>query len=293
LTNTVSHLCGFADTTNTGVPVGTPLVSVPSQCTGSSSCPQAGSGWTWNSQYGEIQTTADNAVIKNVIVSSGSVDLFNSGSTFEDSDVQTTGSGEWPVMIRHASNITIKDNNIHGSGTAVGSACEDGIRDVYGDSQNLTAMNNNIWYCTSGMNNIVNGGLIEQNYIHDHGFAQSDSHLGGIEFEPGNGQLMTVRDNTIFNPKDQTTTLMLANDGGGTETNRLIDHNLIGGGGYCFYGSGVNPPQASNITFTNNHFSRLFFPNCGYWGPDADWKQGNGDLWSGNVWDDTGVSLGP
>ena len=290
MTNTVSHLCGFADTTNAGVPRGTTLYQVPGQV----SAPTAatGSGWSWDAQNGLI-TVGAGGVVANVQCSC-SVWFMGDGGTLVDSDISTGGDGSYPVELRHSSNVTIKNNNIHGPvQTPFPDYCDNGIRDMYADSENMTVENNNIWYCASPMNNIANGGLIEQNYMHDNGYGSSDDHTNGIQFEPGSGRLMTVRDNTIFNPLTQTDTIILSNDSSGAESNRLITHNLLGGGGYSFYGSGWDGAPVNDITFTSNHFSRIYYPNGGYWGPDVYWVPASGDSWSGNVWDDTGVSVSP
>ena len=49
MTDTVSHLCGFADTTNTGLPAGTRLYRVPQDITAPT--PQTGYGWTSTGSY--------------------------------------------------------------------------------------------------------------------------------------------------------------------------------------------------------------------------------------------------
>ena len=286
MTNTVSHLCGFADTTNTGVPAGTTLYQVPGQITAPTA--NTGSGWSWTG--GEIHVAAG-GIVKNVQCSSCDVAFVGNGGTLEDSEIEIAGSSNFPVQIRHASNITIDDNNIHGAGQGSSQVCDNGIRDIYGDSENLTIENNNVWWCGSGLNNIVNGGLIQGNYIHDLANPAGSYHVNGMQFEPGSGKLMTVQDNTILNPDGQTDAIMLANDTSGDESNRVINHNLIAGGGYSFYGAGGSAENVDHVTFENNHFSRMYFSTGGYWGPDAYWSSANGDLWSGNVWDDTGASM--
>ena len=285
MTNTVSHSCGFADTTNAGVPAGTTLLNVPGDITAPKADGSTGQGWSWN---GNLITVAAGGVLKNVRVA-GSVDLKGNGAAVEDSDVTASGSNSFPVAAVGGSNLVIDHDNIHGSAPSIGKACEDGIRDVYGNSENLTITNNNIYWCNSGLNNIPNGGLIQQNYIHDLALVAADGHVNGIQFEAGSGAPMTVKDNTIFNPVSQTDDIILSTDGGGTETNRLIDHNLLAGGGYCFYGA----VSASNVMFTNNHFARLYYHTCGYYGPVAHWQSGSGVQWSGNMWDDTGAAVQP
>jgi hypothetical protein len=96
----------------------------------------------------------------------------------------------------------------------------------------------------------------------------------------------------VFNSIDQTDAISLFQDFG-LEANRLIDRNLVAGGGYCLYGGGDGSfGLTSNIKLTNNRFSRLYSPNCGYYGTLAhfDWN-GPGNVWSGNVWDDSGATI--
>jgi hypothetical protein len=292
MTNTVSHLCGFADTTNTGVRIGTTLYSVPGQIIGPTA--QTGSGWRWTGN--NITTTANNAVIKNVSCMCAVVINSNTGVTLEDSDLtDTAGTTDLgAVSMRNASNATIADNNIHG-GNSTTQECGQALRDVTGNSQNLTFENNNVWWCATAVNNITLGGLIEQNYIHDLS-ADSTSHYEDVQLEdPGSSTALTIRDNTFFNQHDQTADLILSDDNNcaAPETNRFIAHNLFAGGGYSFYGAGCASTPSTDITFTNNSFSRLYYPDSGHFGPVAYWTSGNANVWSGNIWDDNGASIAP
>ena len=285
MTNTVSHLCGFADTTNTGVPSGTTLYPA-------SAAPGANTGSGWTYRGGMIDTTTNGAVIKNVSCACG-VDVTNTGVTVENSDLEISGINSYPVQLRHANDATIVDNNLHGIGVSDPKGCDSGIRDIYGDSDNLTVKNNDVWYCADPMNIIPNGGLIEQNYFHDIGASTSDNHYQDIQLEPGDGRRMTIQDNTFLNQNNQTAAIILSDDSPGTETNRVINHNLLAGGGYTFYASGHSSTPSTNITFTNNSFSRLYYPNSGYFGPVAYWTSGNGNVWSGNIWDNNGTAVAP
>lgn len=290
MTNTTSHLCGFADTTNTGVPSGTTPYAVPGQITGPTA--QTGRGWKWDGT--SIVTTANNAMVKNISCSCEVVFNGYTGGTLADSDItDPNGTSDLgAVVLRHASDTTVADNDIHGANTTT-QECGEGLRDVYADSQNLTFENNNVWYCAVGLNNVTLGGLIEQNYIHDFS-TDSTSHYEAIQTEdPGSSTALTIRDNTFFNQHSQTAAIILSNDAGGIETNRIINHNLLGGGDYCFYGAGRSSTHSSDITFTNNSFSRLYYSNCGYYGPDAYWTPGSGNVWSRNIWDDSGALVGP
>jgi hypothetical protein len=285
MTNTVSHLCGFADTTNTGVPTGTALYPA-------SGGPGANTGSGWTYRGGEIATTTNGAVIKNVSCACG-VNVTNTGVKIEDSDLAVSGANAWAVALRHASNATIEHNNLHGPGSTADTGCDSAIRDIYSDSDNMTVEHNNVWYCADPMNIIANGGLIEQNYFHDFVSSAPGDHYEDIQLEAGDGDVMTIQDNTFFNQNSQTAAIIMSVDGGGTETNRIINHNLLAGGGYCFYGGSYGGDPATNITFTNNNFSSLYYPNCGYYGTVAYWTSGHGNVWSGNLRDNNGASVAP
>ena len=112
---------------------------------------------------------------------------------------------------------------------------------------------------------------------------------------------MTISDNTILMQTVQTSPLMLSNDYGGTITNYTITHNLLAGGNFCFESG--NP--GTNTTFMNNHFSRIYYNDCGDGGTTpptagsgwARWHPGTGNVWgtgaTANVWDNTGTEQGP
>ena len=284
MTNTVSHLCGFADTTNTGVPGGTTLFPA-------SSGPSANTGSGWAYSGGEIKTTANGAVIKNVTCSCG-VNVTNTGVTIEDSDLQVSGADSYVVALLHADNTTVEHDNLHGSGTAVGQGCDSAVRDIYADADGLTVENNNVWYCADPMNNIADGGLIEENYFHDLEPSTSGNHYEDIQLEQGNGSVMTIQDNTFLNQNSQTAAIILSNDNGsGDETNRVINHNLLAGGGYTFYGAGGSGTPSNHITFTNNSFSPMYRADSGYYGPVAYWTTST-NTWSNNIWDTNGTAVG-
>ena len=292
MTNTVSHLCGFADTTNTGVPSGTTLYAVPGQISGPTA--QTGSGWEWDG--GSIVTTANNAVIENVSCSCEVVFNSTTGGTLEDSDItDPNGTSDLgAVVLRHASDTVVAHNNIHGENSS-SEECGQALRDVYGDSQNLMFENNNVWWCSDGLNNITLGGVIEENYIHDFS-TDGTSHYEDIQAEdPGSSTTLTIQDNTLLNQHNQTADLILSddNDCAGPETNRVINHNLLAGGGYSFYGAGCASTPSTDITFTNNDFSPMYYSNSGYYGPVAYWTSGSGNVWSGNTWDTNGTPVSP
>lgn len=88
---------------------------------------------------------------------------------------------------------------------------------------------------------------------------------------------------------------MLLNDSqdqGTVISNRIITDNLLAGGTYPIYGGFAFGNSTSHIVISDNHFSRIFFSTSGQYGTDADYNDSDpGNVWSGNVWDDTGQSV--
>jgi hypothetical protein len=294
MTNTVSHLGGFADTTNTGRKATARLWLVPEEITAPRPDGSTGTGWHYEQPgpWGWIVFDGAGSTLKNV--QSAVVQVVAGGTTIEQCVFINGGQNAYGVEIRHASNVTIRDNTIHGSVHLGPNRGDNGIRDIYGDSQNLTVQRNNIYWFSSGMNNFWNGGLIERNYIHDMGWDDTTGtdHTNGIQFAMGTGPQMILRHNTILNDRNQTDAIMLSNDAG-AEDNRYIDHNLIGGGGYPFYGAGSLGSPARRITFVNNRFTRIFYPNSGSIGYVANWNPDVTNLWAGNVWDEDNAVVSP
>jgi len=127
-------------------------------------------------------------------------------------------------------------------------------------------------------------GLVERNYIHDLGMNSGD-HINGFTRNLGSAPL-TIRNNTILNKFNQTDAISLFQDFG-VEGNRLITGNLVAGGGYTIYGGDGSFGKTFNIQITNNRFSKVYFPSGGSYGPSAHFdSQGDGNIWSGNVWDE-------
>lgn len=84
----------------------------------------------------------------------------------------------------------------------------------------------------------------------------------------------------------------------GTIENVTVNHNLFMGEGiqkgaepgFCLITNANKPGKAfavgKNLTITNNVFQKGKNGNCGQYGPVDEWQSGNGNVWSGNTWDD-------
>jgi hypothetical protein len=273
MTNTVSHLCGFPDTTNSGVQSGVTLKSVPDQVS-------SGTGWT-STAGGDVTVTGNGAVLSNLIIH-GNLDVQASNVTINN--VQVITSGAFGVSFRHTSNDTLENATVSGTDTGAGRV-DAAVADVYGDSTGLTIKNDNLYWFRSAVQ--LTSGMVSGNYIHDPGYITGD-HTNGVIANMGDP--LTVSGNTILNSQGQTDCVSIDDSQDhGVISNRTITGNLLAGGGYPIYGGAAFSNTTSNIIITNNHFSKIFFPTVGQYGIDAYYNSGDpGNVWTGNVWDDSG-----
>ena len=82
-----------------------------------------------------------------------------------------------------------------------------------------------------------------------------------------NGGTVTIRHNTIYVPGG-TSALISPKVSSGVIANILVRDNLVAGGAYTIY----CPQEGSGNQFrlTDNHFSTLFSPKVGEYGPWTD-----------------------
>lgn len=244
-----------------------------------------GNGWAWDSR-GWLTVNTPGAVLENVELTAG-ISIEASNVTVRNVRVIQPGDG-FGIAIRRAANTLIENSEIAGPDGGSNRLLV-AIKDIYGDSSGTRVLRNDIWNVSTGVQ--IYGGLIQDNYIHDLGYKAGD-HTNGTTDNGGSREQLILRHNTVFNPHDQTDAISLFQDFG-LQTNRIIDSNLVAGGGYSIYGgANAGAPVPTGIQITNNRFARIYFPNGGYWGPVAAWNSGGaGNVFSGNIWDDTGRPL--
>src|ERR1022692_4966381 len=139
----VPSVCGFPDATNTGVPPGTKLKTVPGQVS-------SGPGWHFDSRgwvevdgngavlsglnipY-NLDISASNVTIKDVKVqASGQSSISASNVTIKDVKVQASGQSSFGVSLRHTSDVTVENSTIQGVNGGAGRLMV-GVKDIYGD----------------------------------------------------------------------------------------------------------------------------------------------------------------
>jgi hypothetical protein len=268
---TVPHACGFPDGTNTGVPSGTVLKSVPGQVS-------SGPGWHFDPKGGYVRVTARGTVLSGLSIP---YNLSIEASDVTVQDVQVVTDGYFGISLRHTTGVTIEDSTISGRNPTSGRV-NSAIDDVYGDSTGTVIKNNNISQFRTGVQ--ISTGLIVGNYIHDPGYIDGDHTNGiaaGMTAEP-----LTIYGNTVFNDLGQTDDISLnAARSGQDVANKIVVGNLLAGGSYSIYGGNGRNDPTSNIVIKDNDFGRLYYPHGGHYGPVAYFDPtGSGNVWSGNVW---------
>lgn len=130
------------------------------------------------------------------------------------------------------------------------------------------------------------GDTIRDNYI-ELGQTMRGDHNENILDDGTSG--LTIEHNTLLNPNGQTSTLSLFTEFG-SNSDFLIQDNLLAGGGYtCYCGDGAadndhNPARSNNVSFVDNVFWEKYFPSVGQYGPGRAYNPAGGGQWTGNVY---------
>jgi hypothetical protein len=260
------------------------LVKVPGDRT-------SGPGWKWNSG-GWVDIDSANTTFAGFDVA-GTINVNADGVTVRDCRVRAAGGGgaSFGIAIRHAANVIVQHCDISGlkaSGGDDRGRLTAGIKDIYGDATGTQVLANDIYDVSCGVQ--MDSGLIQDNYIHNTASDGTD-HVNGVLSSSGGA--MIIRHNTIFNQLDQTSAIALYEDFG-LQGDKTVDNNLLAGGGYTVYGGGPDHGRGvpTNIRFTANRISTVFWPKGGYYGPVAYFDgTAPGSAWIGNIYDNTGADV--
>lgn len=244
----------FPSAATTGVPAGTSLTA-----SGPVTVDTAGATIQGLDIAGRLTVNADNVTVKNCRLD--------------------TSGDFWGVMANGA-NLTIQDCTLIGGPNTQAplAAFSTGYFHAYrldvsgaGDGITFTA---NCW--------------VYDSYVHDL-YTDAGTHNDGMNAYSGLG--MRAIHNTILNSHDQTSCITVGSPSpGGPATEIDCSNNLFAGGGYAVYG-GMG--GGTGISVRNNTFDRRFFSTCGFFGPVAFWENTNGNVWSGNTYDDNTIIPSP
>jgi hypothetical protein len=246
--------CGFPDATNTGVTPGVALTPVNGAVTLST----PGQVYENKVVTGSIWVKAPNVTIRNV-----KLIMTDSGYGIRSFGWQNNVAG---LQIDHV------EIDLNGFTDAKGIAFD-----------GYTA--SNVWFhngldCAHQGNNVT----IVNSFCDLPKLPRgSTSHADG--FQSDGGHNLVFRHNTIRNPNDQTSAILMSTNTSPI-TNVVIDDNLMSGGGYTVYcGTDEGGPSLGTTVYTNNIISKEFFPKGGYWGPTIKCDQVTTS--GGNTWDGT------
>lgn len=245
-------VCGYPDTTNAGVPAGTPLtprtgnivVSTPGATV-------SGIALTG----GNIEVTANNVTIKNVSINNG-------GSDSSDIHIDSGVTG-----------TLIEDSTLGAIGSGIAYAVSNG-----GGSSNVgrRLYMTNCAECWNG------NGTLQNSY------AISNANISGAHYEavyiPGGTSAPTVIEhNTLLNPHDQTAGVFGDDHAWGPMHNVTVDSNLIADGGdNGAIATGCKGDGNTSIVITNNRLSYTYSSSMPAGGSNVA-----ATTWQNNVRDDT------
>ncbi len=272
--------CNYPGATNTGVPAGTTLKSVPSQVS-------SGPGWSYNTADKAVFVTVNGTVLSGLYIP---YTLVIEASNVTVKDVQVVTGGAFGIGLRHTAGVTIENSTISGLNLTTGRV-DAAISDVYGDSTGEVIKDNNISEFRVGVQ--LETGLVEGNYIHAPGYIAGDHTDGIVNMTAGTAPL-TIQDNTIFINLSQTSAISLDvfAAAGVPVANKTIENNFLAGGGYAIYAGADLGTTTSNILIEGNRFGQLYYPKSGQFGPVTYFDPaGTGNVWSGNSWDTTGQTV--
>ncbi|MEH1125121.1 hypothetical protein [Micromonospora sp. CPCC 206061] len=135
--------------------------------------------------------------------------------------------------------------------------------------------------------NMRNNVHIEDSYLH--GWVYVDGAHQTAIGSNGGSNYKVIHNNLICDSDGCSAALSLYGDFEPIN-NALIERNLLNtDGGYCTYGGSTSAkpyPIGTNIRYINNLFGKKYGPKCGYYGPVATFEFHDGNVWSGNAWQD-------
>jgi hypothetical protein len=252
---------GWPNASNTGVPAGTTLT-----------------------KSGALNITTPGTVVNGADISGG-VQIRAANVTIKNSKV--TGRIE---VFKGSTNALIQRVEIVGPGTSSPDSDRPGIA-----SYDYTCDGCNIHGWGKGAY-IDQNVVIKNSWIHDLP-VYGDPGNGGSHNEPIlaiGSKNFTITGNRLDAGTQGNFSAALAIYSQGSQTqNGLVQGNLLNGGGYCLYAGSDTDIKASNVRIIGNTFGTELRPKCGGYGAATAYYNGNGNQWSGNVWQNGTVVPAP
>jgi hypothetical protein len=191
----------------------------------------------------------------------------------------------------NAANVTIRNSRIHGQcyfairSNSVGLvvqdseiSCENSTGTGVG-GKGFVVQRSEISGCENGFSMDADA-TVADSFIHAM-YLGTGGHTDGIQVFSGASNIGILH-NTIFNEDDGGTSAVISDSNNLTNIN--IQGNLMAGGAFTLY-----CPTKMSGAVTNNRISKLFKPKGGEYGPWIHCELASPR--TGNVWDETGVTL--
>lgn len=248
---------GFPNNCTTGVPAGTTLTSYTGSMT-------IASGTIDSKIINGDVTVTGTVTIQNSKIN-GSVTNTSGHLTLTDDEIIGNNSDETNSLV-FGPNITARRINVH-DGKA-NFQCQDGGCFIYDSYFHDPYLIQAYHYDVIGSNG-VDGFTIDHNTLQCKFSGSAPGATGGCSADLGFfGDFAPITNVTVNND------LFMASDDPG----------------YCVITNASKPgkayPTGSNLIWTNNTFQKGSNGKCGQYGPVDNWADGNGNIWSGNKWDD-------
>lgn len=137
---------------------------------------------------------------------------------------------------------------------------------------------------------------VENSVIHDMADRDPSEHKSGVGLNGGAHNAVVGNRIDCDVPGCSAALAMYGSDAPVDDV--LVQGNLFNTtGSYCVYGGSVSSkdfPEGTNIRIVDNVFGTEFSPKCGKYGPIASWDPMlPGNVWQGNVWQDSGEPVVP
>lgn len=247
-------------------------------------------GASWSTANQEL-TISDSGVTISGLDIPGDVHITAPNATLENSSIHGDGDPE-VLLYQDARNTVMKNDEVTAPAANSGA-----INNANAQPFLLTGS-----YIHDNCTGVLSPGDMTDNYVITDGIVPGchveDVYVPGYEgavwsaspWGPAGPAYARIDHNTLLNPLDQTAAVFLDNHATGPNSNVTENNNLMGGGGYVTYGDS-NGDGSSNIVITNNRFTRLYHSDGGYWGVED--QNDAATTFSGNIWDDTLLAVGP
>lgn len=178
------------------------------------------------------------------------------------------------------SGLTLTDDEIDGQG----SLASPGIAVMANANATYTRLDVH-GFGSSGPR-LATGTHLIDSYIHGFVCAPGEHSAGTSANDGGTGIVISGNNIDISTGKDGCASAAASiYPDFGTYNGVTISGNRFAGGAYCLY-TAQNTGKAVNVTVTGNTFARTYYPRCGQYGAAAQVAAGNGNTFTGNVYDD-------